>query len=352
MSCYSPLKGWTIGLNDNGKRKMLVTSYNVDHIEFLPDGRFFQSMEVFDPVKDSGRDCITYFDEIPCGSCTGCRLERSKQWANRCLLEMQYHESSYFLTITYDDDHLPHGTGVLPDTGEIIDTHSLRLEDLQKFFKRLRKAYDELYPGEKLRYFACGEYGDKTARPHYHAIVFGLKLTDLEPYKRCGDYWYYNSSFLSDLWPFGYVVVGEANRETAGYVARYCTKKLYGDDGMVYESLSLKPPFIVMSRKPGIASQYLVDHPEAVKQPFLYESTVKGGIKFRPPKYFQRKFDEFFEDDVDYVNMRYEQKEEAKRQMKTVRDLLSSQTDQSYLDMLASQEAVLKSKLKKLERSL
>ena len=111
---------------------------------------------------------------VPCGRCTSCRLEHSRQWAVRCMHEAQMHEGNSFITLTYAPEHLH-------------EDYSVHKKELQKFFKRLRKN-----TGIKLRYFACGEYGDENRRPHYHAIIFGYDFPDKQLYTktRTGDLLY------------------------------------------------------------------------------------------------------------------------------------------------------------------
>ena len=100
---------------------------------------------------------------VPCGKCLACRIARRQEWSMRVIHELAGYKDAVFLTLTYSDDHLP-------------DNGSLVVADLQKFFKRLRKQYAKRNNGIKLRYYACGEYGDRHGRPHYHAIVCGLSL--------------------------------------------------------------------------------------------------------------------------------------------------------------------------------
>ena len=126
--------------------------------------------------------------QIPCGKCIGCRLEYSRQWANRCMLELQYHDSAYFVTLTYNEEHVPR-TGL---HGEM----SLRKRDFQLFMKRLRKKYSD----DRIRFYAAGEYGTTTQRPHYHAILFGLHLDDLQVYKSKDSYKYFTSPGLQRVW--------------------------------------------------------------------------------------------------------------------------------------------------------
>ena len=216
MSCYHPLKGFIVGTKNNGKKDIKIRSYEVDHVELLPNGNYIDR-----PFRDLpllGKPYYEY-DTIPCGRCIGCRLQKSREWANRAVMELPYHSSNLFITLTYDDDHVPH-SGSVSDNGEYVDTLTLNKEDLRNFWKRLRNYCDN--KDEKIRYLACGEYGSNTARPHYHAIVFGLSLPDLVPFTKndLGD-WLYTSETLAKIWKNGNVLVGEANYETIAYVARY-----------------------------------------------------------------------------------------------------------------------------------
>ena len=177
MPCYHPLLAIPAGINNkSGKRAFRIVGYkdSVLNDPYLPDGVI----------------------EIPCGKCIGCRLERSRQWANRCSLELQYHDSAYFATLTYDDDHVPLVYGSLGENGDYCHM-SLRKRDLQLWLKRLRRAFSD----DHIRFFACGEYGDQTLRPHYHAILFGLHLDDLKV-KRVDvkGFVYYTSEKFDSTW--------------------------------------------------------------------------------------------------------------------------------------------------------
>ena len=104
---------------------------------------------------------------VPCGKCMSCRVNNRNMWVQRMIHELPYHSPSLFLTLTYDDDHLPLNRRGLP---------TLRKSDWQKFMKRLRK--EVAGEGrEKLRYMACGEYGPRTQRPHLHAVLYGLSAS-------------------------------------------------------------------------------------------------------------------------------------------------------------------------------
>ena len=211
---------------------MKIVPYGVHHLE-LRKGRICTS----DVPEISAYAEKTWLDwvEIPCGKCEGCRIARSREWANRCMMELEYHDSAYFLTLTYDEEHVPRHWYADPETGEAMQSLSLEKRHMQLFWKRLRKAF----PDDHIRYFMCGEYGSTTFRPHYHAIVFGLHLHDLVPVQdiQRGDvgYRYYYSEALQKAWsvveqkgeydtprirkPIGYVLVGQVNWETCAYVA-------------------------------------------------------------------------------------------------------------------------------------
>jgi hypothetical protein len=207
------------------------------------------------------------------------------------LLELKYHDSAWFCTFTYDDDHVPRTYYPDPETGEAIPALTLQKRDFQLLMKRIRKKFDN----DKIRFFMSGEYGSQTFRPHYHAILFGLHLDDIQPYKTVkegGEYYtYYNSPSLQECWPYGYVVVGEVTWESCAYTARYVMKKLKGKEAKFYAEHNIQPEFTLMSRKPGIARQYFDENPHCVENQYINVSTPKGGKKFRPPRYYDKLFD-------------------------------------------------------------
>lgn len=338
MACYHPLKGFAVGDTAAGKVAYKITSYAVDHVE-LVSGNW---IPVQYPERGSLAEAVVRsYIEIPCGKCIGCRLEYSRQWANRCMLELQYHDSAYFVTLTYDDDHVPISYYPDPETGEAQKCHTLCKRDFQLWMKRLRKAF----PGDRIRFFAAGEYGSDTFRPHYHAIVFGLHLDDLTVYKQQRGYTYYNSASLQRTWPNGYVVVGKVTWETCAYTARYVMKKAQGILAEEYEILNIEPEFSLMSRKPGIARQYFDDHPDLYDYEFINVSTADGGRKFRPPRYYDKLFDI-----VDHDRMT-EIKEVRKLKAIANTALRMEKTSLSYLEQLEVDEAAASDRLKKLRRS-
>uniref|UniRef100_A0AAU8B6Y6 Replication initiator protein n=1 Tax=Dulem virus 106 TaxID=3145583 RepID=A0AAU8B6Y6_9VIRU len=339
MACYHPLVGIADGINPGtGKTHYKILPYNE---------KYFTDAYYKDKV-------VT----IPCGQCVGCRLAYSREWANRCMMELEYHDSAYFVTLTYNDDHLPRSYYPDQETGEALPSFTLNKRDCQLFMKRLRKAK----PDDHIRFFLAGEYGDQTFRPHYHAIIFGLHLDDLVLYKKSPQgFLYYNSPCIQRAWstvvtrensitplavPIGYAVVAEVTWETCAYTARYVMKKLKGADVEFYRKFNIEPPFTLMSRKPGIGRQWYDDHPGLYDYDFINLSTKDGGRKFRPPKYFNRLYD------VEYPDKSAELKAFRRAAAEAQKELKLQKTNLSYLDLLAVEEQALKDRIKPLERKL
>ena len=212
---------------------------------------------------------------LPCGQCVGCLLERSRQWAIRLMKELKLHDRSCFLTLTYDDKHLPLTKKGLP---------TLSVEDVQLFLKRLRKHFAP----EPLRFFQCGEYGEKKFRPHYHMILFGEDFCK-DRYRvedsRSG-FSQYESATLTRLWSNGRAVISEVSFESAAYVARYTLKKWYSV-GKDFHYDGRKPEFTTMSRRPGIGAGY---YSEFKNDLYPLDEIVPaiGRPASLPPRYFDR----------------------------------------------------------------
>lgn len=168
-------------------------------------------------------DSYTY--RLPCGGCLGCQMAYAKAWALRCQLELQQHPQAAFTTLTYDDAHLP---------------YTLQKPHLQLWLKRLRRAAAPA----RLRFFACGEYGEHTHRPHYHALIYGLSATQ--------------NALIEKTWGKGQTRTDTVTPARVAYTAGYCAKKI----GWRYDlerfdpetGEAWQPPFRDMSRRPGIGA--------------------------------------------------------------------------------------------------
>lgn len=265
MSCFNPNKISVSLDRDTGS-----LSYS-----FLGPAKFDDPHE-FGNVKDLDSRG-SYSMLVPCGKCLGCRIDYSRDWANRMILELQDSPDAIFLTLTYNNSHLPRSSNGSP---------SLCKRDLQLFWKRLRKAF----PGKKIRYFVAGEYGPKTYRPHYHAIVYGLSLQDFPDIVQhgCNELKdpYFISKILESLWGNGFILFSSVTWKTCAYVARYVLKKQYKGDEE-FDSF-IEPEFCLSSRRPGIGmnrayemvssghTQFSVDGRDGVHDVSLPKSFLKN----------------------------------------------------------------------------
>lgn len=218
--------------------------------------------------------------KLPCQQCIGCRLDRSLQWAVRCMHEKQLHDSSAFVTLTYDDEHLPEG-------GTLV------VRDHQLFMKRFRKKF-----GKRIRFYMCGEYGDKTKRPHYHYLFFNRDLPDRKYFKTASNgEKYYTSEVLRELWPSGNNIIGDVTLESCAYVARYITEKINGaaavehytvvtGDGVVVERV---PEFTCGSRRPGIGSDWYAKYGR--HSHVSGDFAVMDGKRVRMPRFYDNRFE-------------------------------------------------------------
>lgn len=293
MTCYHPLKGYRAkSVNPSGKRGIVFNR------------------------KDGYSDLPV---EVPCGQCIGCRLERSRQWAVRCVHEAQLYEDNCFITLTYDNEHLP-------------DDLSVNVRDFQLFMKRLRKRF----PGKKIRFFHCGEYGETCrccdnqefnctcseytagpGRPHYHACLFNIDFEDKVLFREKNGVKLYTSEVLQSLWPYGYTTVGDVTFDSAAYVARYITKKITGDQADAHyqkinvrtgEICTLKPEYTTMSRRPGIGKAWwdLYKH-DVYPDDFI----AINGKEVKPPKYYENLLE--IENPEEYARLKAEKLKAAKR---------------------------------------
>ena len=187
-----------------------------------------------------------------------CRIGHAREWSTRILHELKYHDSAIFLTLTYSPENLP-------KSGTLVKA------DLQKFFKRVRKQLEKT--DRKIKYYACGEYGDRFNRPHYHAIVFGLSLGPDD------------QALIKNCWTLGYIKSGTVTYDSARYVADYVQKKYSGPKNYLeYERKGLETPFAVMSQ--GIGLQYVMDYQEdLIKNMSITIHGAEVGI----PRYYKKK---------------------------------------------------------------
>lgn len=286
MACNTPLLAHFLGFDENGKP---IISYSRS--------------------ETSGKPLL-----MDCGRCLGCRLRKSKEWAVRCMKELEYWNEACFVTLTYNDNCLPYvydkGIDVFPT---LVRKHVI------EFNKRLRTALSRLGYNDKIKVYYCGEYGDASQRPHYHLLIFGFKPFDLEDYKKDKfGYQLYNSKFLESLWyhkspeldktkrrkwkkvPRGFVVVGDVSFNSCSYVARYLLKKQY----FINENLlPVKKEFLGVSK--GIGLRWLEDNYKTVFANgyinYVHNNKIK---KCSIPRYFIEKLKTI--DEVLYIKVKSE----------------------------------------------
>lgn len=336
MSCYEPLNGFIIGLTDEKRNKLLVTSGKVKALDYRTKEPIYH--EVPADQTDVQRPAF----QLPCGHCLGCREDQSREWSNRLLMESMYHDSVYFVTLTYDDDHIPIVEWLDEETGEYFLHSNLRKRDFQLFIKRLRRAF----PDDNIRYYIAGEYGESTDRAHGHAIIYGLHLYDLQPCGRSetGNQ-YFTSKALSDVWKNGFVSVEPANEFTYKYVASYVTKKLGVHPNAAYEEKGLQAPFSLQSLKPGIGYQYLMDHKEEIlKYDRIVLGNSSGSYQFKPPRYWYKKLEEY-----NFIDPEYYESEKIRRLYDAIdrNDTELARTDLDSMEYLAVKRRQHESKIKK-----
>lgn len=284
--CDRPLKGFQIGYTRLGKPNYLICSPEVKYVWSDKNGKWHKSYDSYSANYADVSDVVRNYTLIPCGSCVSCRVSRAGELADRCMLEMKYHDKACFVTFTYDNHHIIAYNYTRTDTGETGCAATLFKKHYQDFFKRLRKAY----PNSDVRYVLCGEYGEHTDRPHYHGIIFGYKPSDLTVVSRnAHGQCLYMSEELNKLWRQGNCIIGEVTKDSANYVARYVTKKLYADLGKEnYQNIGRIPPFIVTSKRPAIGKRWYDDNKDWCFDHQISYPTDTGGRSFNAPRYFKK----------------------------------------------------------------
>lgn len=209
-------------------------------------------MQCFKPIYLEG------VGSVPCGKCVGCRIARTREWAIRLLHESKYYENNFFVTLTYDDEHLPVG-------GTLVKDH------LQRYIKRLRLE-------SRFRFFGCGEYGDLFGRPHYHVIMLGDDTL--------------STLAIVDNWEEGIVNVGNVTINSINYVTGYVQKKYSGEYAKEIYGNKLVP-FCVQSK--GIGRRYLLENAEYM----LNNMSIRyKGKDIALPRYYAKILQESFDKDA------------------------------------------------------
>lgn len=239
--------------------------------------------------------------------------------------EAQLHEDNYFLTLTYDNENLVKNCGVYDDQYKEITEFSLNKVKFVNFMKDYRKKY-----GAGIRFFHCGEYGEKRSRPHHHVCIFNHIPPDRVRVGTKNGFPYYHSKEVQEIWGKGDIMIGEVTFESAAYVARYIMKKITGEKAQDYYD-GIQPEYITMSRRPGIAHDWWEKHKNDV---LAIDGTIVGNRLIpRPPKYYDNMYD--------ITN--HQEMEKIKRKRKAL-------AKEHTPERLAVMESIKKHQIKQLKR--
>lgn len=251
------------------------------------------------------------------GGVFGCLLDKGADWATRSVIEAKQWKNNCFITLTYNNENIPKVKG----TNKL----TLKKRDLQLFFKRLRKHHKGIesriwkeefeYP---IRYFACGEYGTQTKRPHYHIGIFNWIPDDLKPLteNKYGDI-LFTSKEISKLWENkGFVTVGAMTYESASYIARYTLKKIH-ENKEIYKDTGQEKEFVETSRRGGIGINGFTNEKEfeKIKNNMCVITKNKQGIKFKKiPQFIKNKWKE--QDRLEYFEKTDKEREKTEKAIK------------------------------------
>lgn len=216
---------------------------------------------------------------INCGQCIGCRISKQSAWVMRCYAESREHKRSIFATLTYDDDNLN-------------PRQELEYKDFQLFLKRLRKSAGKRR-ASPFRFFVAGEYGERTNRPHWHALLFGYDPVDSVRYSSVySKHPLFTSQELSEAWGKGLATFGEVNEQTIRYTAGYIVNRHSAESERYIrvcpetgETWSVVPEFARMSLKPGIGAEWLRKYYKDIYQ--AHDGVYINNRKNPIPRYFE-----------------------------------------------------------------
>lgn len=261
MVCYNPRQAFYIKNLKTSKKRVVFPNHKI--------------RRAVDAIDDD--DEVALGDLVlPCSYCVGCKTEYARQWSVRCMHEASNFKNNCFVTLTYDNFHLP-------------KNGSLNKKHFSGFMKRLRQRLYRRGHG-RIKFFHSGEYGDKMGRPHYHALIFGYDFPDkvLHSSRRGCDY--YESQMLAELWPYGRCVIGAVTMQSAGYVARYALKKRYGSAFAVARHYRGRIPEYSYGSN-GLGRDWIMSH---IYDVYAYDRIVIMDAKnkpviHKPPRYYDEQ---------------------------------------------------------------
>lgn len=305
MNCLNPTQAWIIGsvISKDGIQSPKITfSFNDAERYFV--SKFGLSVG-YTIMEESGIS-------MPCGKCVHCQISKRKDMTTRLSNEMFFYgDSCCFITLTYNDENIPTTSyASIKTDGKIVErginkapVQTLLPADVQKFLKRLRRHLEYIpkslrrrvgrdHVDHSIRYFCVGEYGGKTARPHYHILIFGWKPSDLVYHSQRKGNIVYRSAQIEKLWKYGFSTVQPCGIGVSRYCARYVTKK-FVNDSKSFEPCqdSFYPEFILQSVRHGGMGALFFDkyHEEILKRGYVTYKTGFTVLKARIPPYYLRR---------------------------------------------------------------
>lgn len=317
--------------------------------EFVPGNKtnpmphWQQSLKFLELDKAEKYKTKDNFIYIPCGKCQACTVSKANDWSTRCYIESKQWKNNCFITLSYNNENLPY-------------FKSLNRRDLQLFFKRLRKHYKgiepRLYKGETefpIRFFACGEYGDKTLRPHYHIGIFNWVPPDLKLFKLNKlNQPLYRSKIVENLWGKGFIIIGALTMESAAYIARYTQKKIYNKHTEIIKKLGRDKEFVVTSRRGGIGFNIINNDEDFRKMRDNFGILIKqnGELKLKNiPEPIRRKWREI--DDLDYIICSENRRKSLKPEINKVKENIT----QNEYERAEAEKKIKSQSLRKLCRT-
>jgi len=342
MECTSPNYMVFDGLKFNGKA----------HFIFIPNKSYNRMLKDFPHAE---------FIQTPCGHCISCKIAYSRSWADRITLESKKYKDNYFITLTYDDDHLHQPYTRLKFKAEydycgnkkrVIDRSkckeynfgSLDKRDMQLFMKMIRK----YFPESKIKFFGCGEYGDESLRCHLHIILLNCPLNDLTNdfiqmvdgkeviyHRTVNDGLLFSKTIYNAWCRRGEISVAPFSYDTASYVAQYCQKKYDPKSSKVREELGYAPEFVLMSK--GLGADYVSEK--------LYDldNIVVNGHVSAVPRYFDKKITEKIGDEESYYLFR---EKRLVKKLRSVHDYKNGIMKKDKDRMIENYRLITKNKLR------
>ena len=357
MQCVTPMFR-TYQIGEHSKGHIVPRSEVMQELNFDPNYISYCLNTMNKTARDKGKG--TMYEQIPCGHCWACRLNYSAQWATRLTYECMKSEHNYFITLTYDDEHLPiankidmkYPDGTIKETyhnnGDLIQCEGTVYEPhMKKFLHDLQQHMQRHKNHTGMKYYYCMEYGELTHRPHAHIILMNCPLDISQFYdshidERFKEHW--KSPEIEHYWPYGMIDIASAEWSSCAYVARYCMKKIHVKNNEDYAKECKMPEFVRMSK--GIGKDFYNENKKQIyNNDEIIMRTVKGNVgAFKPPKAWDKMYKDEFPEEWEQIHLNRLKCAERSR------ELTNSMTDMSDAQKLQLNYEKVNIKVKQLPR--